>query len=88
MNMLKFLKKKISLGDTYGVNTGDYVGEMLTFIKESDTHYYFLSMPKMENREIAKEKFDFGKDHNIIEFVEKLPGNICKVVKAQFEQNI
>jgi hypothetical protein len=82
-----FKKNKIKKGDVYAVQTGDYVGEMLIFIDDDEEFYMFLSSPKMINREIPKDKFDFGKENEIIEYVETLPRNIFKVVEKQFRSN-
>lgn len=81
------LKKKIREGDMYAVQTGDYVGEMWTFIKESLRSYEFLATPKMENRSTPKDKFDIGKDNAIIEYVETVPRDIFQVIKRQWEDN-
>jgi len=84
---INLFKNNLSLGDTYGVQTGDYVGELWTFIRSEGDDYEFLSMPKNVNRKIPKNKFDFGLKENIIEFVEKVPKTVRRVIKAQFEEN-
>lgn len=71
----------------YAVTTGTYVGEMLIFIQEVGDSYYFLSVPKNVNRKIPKEKFDFGIDNNILEFVEIAPRAVKKVAYKQFLKN-
>ena len=81
------VKKKLPEGEVYAVQTGDYVGEMWTFVKENNNSYEFLSTPKMENRTTPKDKFDFGKENAIIEYVETIPRDIFKVVQKQFEVN-
>lgn len=85
--MIKIFDKKIKKGDVYAVQTGDYVGEMLIFVDDDPEFYMFLSTPKMVNREIPKDKFDIGKQNEIIEYVETLPKDVFKVVKKQFEAN-
>lgn len=82
-----FQKDKLSEGDTYGVQTGQYVGEMWVFVEKSKDLLKFLSVPKMVNREVTKEKFDTGKELDIIEFVEKVPKNLFRVIKKQFQEN-
>lgn len=84
---IKFWKRKLLGGDTYAVNTGDYVGELLTYVESSEDHYHFLSIPSMVNREIPKEKFDFGKEHNIIEFVERIPKKVFRITEEKFIEN-
>ena len=87
-NILNNLFKKQSLkgGDVYAVQTGDYVGELWIYIESDEENHYFLA-PNKINRQIPKEKFDFGKEHDIIEFVETTPKNIFKVLKEQYKQN-
>jgi hypothetical protein len=86
--MINFFKRKeINAGDIYGIQTGDYVGELWVFVEEVGDTYHFLSMPKMKNREVTKEKFDFGKSNEIIEYVESAPRSYFKVVKRQFDEN-
>jgi hypothetical protein len=87
-NILNKLFKKQSLkgGDVYAVQTGDYVGELWIYVESNDENHYFLA-PNKINRQIPKEKFDFGKEHGIIEFVETTPKNIFKVLKEQYNQN-
>jgi hypothetical protein len=90
--MLKNLTNKIfksdSLkdGDVYAVQTGDYVGELWIYMESDKDNHYFLA-PNKVNRQIPKEKFDFGKEYDIIEFVETTPKNIFKVLKEQYRKN-
>lgn len=81
----KFFRKKIKKGDVYAVQTGDFVGQMFNFIKEDGGDYVFLSTPNMEIQRVPIDKFDFAKEHEIIDYVENLPRNIFKVVKTQYE---
>jgi hypothetical protein len=87
-NILDKLLKKESLkgGDVYAVQAGDYVGELWIYMESDEDTHYFLA-PNRVNREIPKEKFDFGKEHDIIEFVETTPRNIFKVLKEQYDKN-
>jgi hypothetical protein len=73
--------------NTYAITTGDYVGEMFIYIKSTDTHYEFLSIPKNINRSVPKEKFELGLQSNIIEFVERIPRSVYRVIRAQFISN-
>jgi hypothetical protein len=81
-----FKRKEFKDGDVYAVQTGDYVGELWIYMESDEENHYFLA-PNKINRQIPKEKFDFGKEHGIIEFVETTPNNIFKVLKEQYKQN-
>jgi ribosomal protein L14E/L6E/L27E len=84
--MIFFKKdKKIKQGDVYAVQTGDFVGQMFYYIKDDDDNYVFVSAPEMKIQKVPKDKFEFAKQHGIIEYVENLPRNIFKVVKKQYE---
>jgi hypothetical protein len=83
----KFFKgESLKGGDVYAVQAGDYVGELWIYMESDDDNHYFLA-PNKVNREIPKEKFDFGKEHDIIEFVENTPKHIYKVLKEQYRKN-
>lgn len=71
----------------FAVTTGDYVGEMLAYMKTFDDKYAFLSIPKLAIRLIPRDKFQFGLDNNIVELVEILPRNVFKLLKQQFNKN-
>ena len=66
-------------GCIYAVNGGKYLGEFFVYIEENNTDYCFLSLPKMESRNVPKDKFDTGINDKIIEPVETLPKNIYKI---------
>lgn len=85
---LKLLRRKTPYKrQLFAVTTGDYVGEMLAFMREDVDFYIFLSIPKLIIRSIPKDKFHFGIEHNIVELVEILPRNVFKLLKLQFEKN-
>ena len=87
---MKIFKKeplKLISGDTYAVLTGDYAGEMLVYVYTDVLYHKFLSLPLMENRNIPKEKFVFGMNNHIIEFVERVPKKFYKVIEAQHQKN-
>ena len=71
----------------YAVTTGTYAGELIVYIESNNSYHNFLALPKMENREIPHEKFEFGINNKIIEQVKKLPGNIFSVCKLQHTKN-
>lgn len=82
-----FFSKKPKFGNAYAVQTGDYAGQLFIFIKESNGYYEFLSTPMMENRQVPIEKFDFGLDEGIIEYVKRLPRYVRNITRAKFEEN-
>ena len=71
----------------FAVTTGDYLGEMLAFMQAKDENYIFFSIPKLQVREIPKDKFKFGLDNSIVELVEILPRNVFKLLEQQFKKN-
>ena len=80
-----FFNKHPKRGDVYAVQAGDFVGQLFNFIKKDGDDYVFLSIPEIKIQRVPKEKFDFAKNHEIIDYVEKLPKNIFKVIKAQYK---
>jgi len=74
-------------GRMYAVTTGDYVGEILLFIKQIEDSYWFLSVPLNINREVPKDKFEFATNCDILDYIGDLPNDIFKTVKAQFKYN-
>lgn len=84
----KLLKRPTSIvGRVYAVTTGDYVGEMFVCVDEAEDNLKFLSVPKNINRYVPREKFEFGMNHDIIEYVDTLPNEVFETVKAQFLKN-
>jgi len=75
------------LGSAYAVTTGTYVGEVFIYIRRDDTNIHFLSIPKLLNREVPVEKFEYATKNNVIEFVERIPRNERDVCKSQYEAN-
>lgn len=74
-------------GWIYAVTAGDYVGEMLVYIRSDVFAHNFLSLPEMVNRRIPKDKFIFGMNEAIIEFVENVPKKYFGLIEAQFNKN-
>lgn len=72
----------------FAVGTGVYVGEMLVYCKKDESNYHFLSIPKMINRSIPIDKFDFAIDNKIAEYVQDLPRKIYNICVKQFEYNL
>jgi hypothetical protein len=51
----KLFKRKDTIidgGSCYGVLRGDYHGEIFVFFKQEDNKMFFVSLPKMELREV------------------------------------
>lgn len=86
-NFFKLHKKHKLHRCVYAVTQGAYLGEMLIFINESITSYQFLSIPDNINRIIPKEKFDFGLENNILQFVKRLPESVYRVIVEQYKKN-
>lgn len=82
----KFFKHK-HYGKIFAVTKGTYLGEMLVFIKEEKDSFCFLSLPDCTNRKIPKEKFDFGLENGILDFVQTSPADVYKVTIKQYEKN-
>ena len=66
---------------------GDYVGQMFAVIAVSKDNVSCLSMPSMENVEVPLDKFDLGRNSDIITLVEKLSRDIWKTCEAQYNKN-
>jgi hypothetical protein len=87
---MKIFKKdplKLQPGNVYAVQTGDYAGEMLVYVLTDFMYHKFLSIPLMKNRNIPKEKFVFGMNNHIIEFVERVPKKFYSIIEAQYQKN-
>ena len=76
-----FEKEKIKKGSSYAVLRGDYYGEIFIFFKKMNNILYFVSLPKMEIREVDTNKFEIGLKEKIIEFIDIIPYNTYKVVE-------
>tara|TARA_R100000951_G_scaffold34360_2_gene29236 strand:- start:6157 stop:6405 length:249 start_codon:yes stop_codon:yes gene_type:complete len=74
--------------EMYAVNNGDYVGQMFAVIAVGKDNVSCLSMPSMENVEVPLDKFDLGRNSDIITLVEKLSRDIWKTCEAQYNKNI
>ena len=73
--------------EMYAVNHGDYVGQMFAVIAVDKDNVSCLSMPSMENVEVPLDKFDLGRNSDIITLVEKLSRDIWKTCEAQYNNN-
>jgi hypothetical protein len=87
--MFSFLKKEHPIKKfAYAVTTGAYVGEILVFVEETSDNYNLISIPKNENREIPKDKFEMGLIESIVEEVEQIPKDIYELLEKQYLFNI
>lgn len=82
-----FKKKKLVVGNLYGVQTGTLVGQILCFVKKKDGKYGFLAIPSMKNEWIPEKDVDFGLSSGIIERIEYAPKEVREVSRAKFEEN-
>lgn len=80
-----FTNSKLKKGDVFAVQTGDFAGQMFYFMEQNENDYIFFTTPLIEILKVPIDKFDFAKEHGIIEYVENLPRKIFKVVKRQYE---
>ena len=71
----------------YAVQTGDYVGQMFIVCEITDENVGCLSVPTMENVKVPKDKWTFGRNSAIIEYVEDVPKDTYKVITAQYCKN-
>lgn len=80
-------KKNFSVGDVFAVSTGTYLGEFFVFIEQKNNIQYFLSLPKMINREIENKNIEHALSAGILEFQENLPNDVKKVCIEQYNKN-
>ena len=78
---------KLREGDAYACNTGDFVGEFFIYMEDSDVDHIFLSLPKMEERKVPFDKFEFAVKERFIEKVENLPKDVYLVCRDQHIKN-
>lgn len=81
----KLFKKResvIDAGSCYGVLRGDYHGEIFVFFKQEENMMFFVSLPKMELREVETSKFYIGLGEKILDFINVLPKDVYKVIEA------
>ena len=79
---------KLKAGQVYAILTGDYVGEMWVLMEWTKDKLNFLSIPNMLNRSAPYDRFQFGIANRIVEKADKLPTEVFKPLKEQYEQNL
>lgn len=81
-NLFKRERTLIDKGSCYGVLRGDYHGEIFVFFKQEENKMLFVSLPKMELREVENSKFYIGLGEKILDFINVLPKDVYKVIEA------
>lgn len=78
---------KIKKGNLYAVHHGDYAGQMFCFIEKKERRYNFLTLPNMQNIQVHENDLKEGLEREIVQFVEKPPKDVLKVMEAQYRKN-
>ena len=71
----------------YAVQTGDYVGQMFIICEVDTENIGCLAVPAMENVKVPIDKWTFGRNSDIIEYVEDIPRDTFEVITAQYDHN-
>ena len=74
-------------GSAFAVCAGKYLGEFFVYMEQTESTVYFLSLPKMEPRQVPIDKFKYGVDNKVLEFQEILPKKIREVCIEQYKKN-
>jgi hypothetical protein len=73
----------------YAVEKGQFIGEFFVYIKTLDNgEFSFLSLPKMNKRNVTSESFNTGLKNKIIVFIEKLPKPIYRLCCQQYNKSV
>ncbi len=89
--ILKFLKgtfdKKLhpKPRGIYAILGGTYSAEFFVFIKETNSHLVFFSLPDKIIRNVPRESFYNGVKNNLVEFIEQLPNKVYKTIELQLK---
>ncbi len=87
-NLFSSKSKVIKEGSSYAVLKGDYYGEIFVLIEHKDNDLFFVSIPNMKVRKVDCEKFKFGIENKILDFIEVVPNGPYKLLKAHAENTI
>lgn len=79
--------KAINKRELYACSHGDFTGQMFVVIEIKDQQVNCLQVPEMKNIQIPTDKFDIGRNSDIIELVEVIPKDVFKVTTAQYRKN-
>lgn len=71
----------------YAVQTGDYVGQLLVVVDVTKEYVGCLALPNMENVKVPADKWTFGRNSDILEYIENLSEDIYEVTEAQYKKN-
>ena len=74
-------------GYLYAVTGGRYLGEFFVYIEKVKGSFYFLSLPKMEVRQVPYHKCKLGIKDRILDEIEKLPKDIYEVCVTQYRKS-
>ena len=69
----------------YAIKNGDYAGHFCAFISSTMEKHIFLTVPNNQKIEVPIKDFVEGIKTGLVDFVEVLPKNVYKVIKAQYE---
>lgn len=73
-------------GNIYVVDAGYYGGDYIVLIKTDYVNFYCLNLGNMSIQTIELDTFLRGVDYGVVKFLEKLPKDVFKVCKTQYEQ--
>lgn len=68
----------------YAVTDGDYMGEFLVYMEQSNDKYVFLSLPDLHVRYISDNDIQSAIKSNVLDVVEKLPSEVYSVCCIQY----
>jgi hypothetical protein len=74
-------------GEIYGIETGDFAGQMFVVVDIADEYIGCLKLPDMGNIKVPVDSFERGRNTGIITLSEKLPRSVYKISKAQYYKN-
>jgi hypothetical protein len=87
-NLVPSNKDKIKEGSSYAVLKGDYYGEIFVLIERNNDDLFFVSIPNMKVRKVEFNKFEFGLKNKILDFVEIVPKEPYRLLKAHAKNMI
>lgn len=82
----RLFKKDAKARGIFAINEGSYKGEFFVYIRDTEKHYHFLSLPDNKPVAVPIEEFIIGVDKKIIEPLEKLPTKVYEICVAQYNE--
>jgi hypothetical protein len=70
----------------YAILKGTYSGQYIVFMEKNNENYNFLTLPDKGLLVVPVKSFDNGIENKIIDFIEKLPVKVFKVVESQYKR--